>query len=227
MSFDQLIVSPDETTASQLEKELREAIVRLQLLPGAHLSEQEIANRYGVSRQPVREALIALAKSDLVQIRPNRGTVVVRISLEKMYEARFVREAVEVAVVRRASDNFDPWVRERIATNLELQRQAVEKGEPEVFRQLDGQFHIMIAKGARCDMAWTAIADMKAHMDRACNLTLKYPQAREALLAQHVGIMSAIDAHDANGAEKIMREHLQSILHDLPAVEAAFPDMFE
>ncbi len=227
MSVEHLTIAPDETTASQLEKELREAIVQLQLLPGTRLSEQDIASRYGVSRQPVREALIALAKSHLVQVRPNRGTVVVRISLEKMREARFVREAVEVAVVRRAAESFDPWVRERITDNLAQQRAAVENGQPEVFRHLDGQFHIMIAKGARCDMAWTAIADMKAHMDRACNLTLKYPQAREALLAQHEGIMSAIDAHDPDAAETIMREHLQSILKDLPAVEKDFPDMFE
>lgn len=216
-----------ESAAATVEKALRRAIIDLELLPGTRLSEQDIAARYGVSRQPVREAIISLAKSFLVEVRPHRGTIVVRISLEKMHEARFVREAVEVAVVRRASENFDPWVRDRIAANLVQQHDAVAKGDPESFRHLDGQFHIMIAKGARCDMAWAAIADMKAHMDRACNLTLKYPQAREALLAQHEGIMAAIDAHDADSAERIMRAHLQSILKDLPAVEADFPDMFE
>src|SRR6187402_2376761 len=81
-----------ETTAAQVERDLRESIIRLELAPGTRLSEQEIATRMGVSRQPVREALIALGKSKLVDIRPNRGTVVVRISARQMIEARFVRE---------------------------------------------------------------------------------------------------------------------------------------
>jgi DNA-binding GntR family transcriptional regulator len=196
-------------------------------MPGSRLSEQEIATRYGVSRQPVREALIALAKSNLVEIRPHRGTVVVRISLKKMHEARFVREAVEVAVVRRAAGQFDPWMHDRIAANLQQQKTVVASGDHNQFRTLDGQFHILIAKGAGCEMAWTAISDMKAHMDRACNLTLESADARAALLSQHIQIMDAIDRHDPDTAEQVMRAHLQSILKDLPAVERAHPELFE
>jgi DNA-binding GntR family transcriptional regulator len=58
------------TSASQVERDLREAIIRLELKPGTRLSEQEIADSLGVSRQPVREALIALGKSKLVEVRP-------------------------------------------------------------------------------------------------------------------------------------------------------------
>src|SRR5690606_18330416 len=66
------------SSAFQVERDLREAIIRLELLPGTRLSEQEIADRLGVSRQPVREALIALAKSKLVEVRSKRGTYVVK-----------------------------------------------------------------------------------------------------------------------------------------------------
>lgn len=226
MSLETLHIGADETTASQLEKELREAIVRLELLPGQKLSEQEIATRYGVSRQPVREALIALAKSNLVEIRPHRGTVVVRISIKDMMEARFVREAVERAVVRRACQSFDSWTRERIEINLSQQAKAIEDGNHNNFRMLDGQFHIMIAKGAGCSLAWTAIADMKVHMDRVCNITLTYPHAREPLLQQHRDIMAAIDARDAHMADAHMGTHLQSILANISELEEARPDLF-
>ena len=218
---------PGESAASFVQRELREAIVTLELKPGARLSEQEIAGRYGVSRQPVREALIALAKSNLIAIRPNRGTVVVSISVQQMLEARFVREAVETAVVRRACQNFDSWVRERIETNLEHQRVALRAGNHDGFRALDEQFHQFIAKGAGCSLAWTAIADVKTHMDRVCNLTLKHLPAREMLLDQHRAIIDAIDAGDAELAHSEMAKHLQAIMVDLTKVEAEFPELFE
>lgn len=227
MSLDILPLSPDTSAAAQVERALREAIVRLELMPGTRLSEQDIATRYGVSRQPVREALIALAKTKLVEIRPNRGTVVVRISVQQMLEARFVREAVEVAVVRRAALAFDPFMRERLNSNMEQQQKVIAAGDTDAFRLLDEQFHVNIAKGAGCSLAWIAIADMKAHMDRVCNLTLKYEDTQQPLLDQHQAILAAIDARDPDKAEQVMRDHLHAILGDLPAVEAEYPDLFE
>ena len=94
MNLETLKLDTGETTAAQVERDLRDSIIRLELAPGTRLSEQEIATRLGVSRQPVREALIALGKSKLVDIRPNRGTVVVLISPRQMMEARFVRESI-------------------------------------------------------------------------------------------------------------------------------------
>src|SRR5918995_4992213 len=112
------------SAAHRIETELRRSIIALELAPGARLSEQDIAERHGVSRQPVREALIGLAKTRLVEIQPQRGTTVVKISVRKMMEARFVREAIETAVVRRACSSFDQQSRERINDLLEMQEQA-------------------------------------------------------------------------------------------------------
>ena len=95
------------SAAQRIENELRRLIIALELPPGSRLSEQDIAERHGVSRQPVREALIGLARTRLVEIQPQRGTTVVKISVRKMMEARFVREAIETAVVRRACSSFD------------------------------------------------------------------------------------------------------------------------
>lgn len=226
MSIQVLNVLPDETTASRLEKELRDEIIRVALAPGAQLSEQEIAKRYGVSRQPVREALIALAKSRLVEIRPNRGTVVTSISLDMVREARFVREAVEAGLARQAANRFDPWVRDRLEINLKHQAEALDASDHNRFRELDGEFHILVAKGTGSTMAWQVVADMKAHMDRVCNLTLDYLHARKVLLEQHQAIADAIDAKDADVAEAAMRSHLREILEDLPTVRAAHPGLF-
>jgi DNA-binding GntR family transcriptional regulator len=106
MTLDLQAAESGESAAATIEKDLRRAIIELELLPGTRLSEQEIANRLGVSRQPVREALIRLANSRLIEIRPHRGTVVARISAREMTEALFVRQAVEIAVVAKAASRL-------------------------------------------------------------------------------------------------------------------------
>lgn len=227
MNIETLKIETGESTAAQIERDLREAIIRLELQPGARLSEQDIATRLGVSRQPVREALIALAKSQLVEIRPNRGTVVVRISARQMMEARFVREAIEVAVAQRACGHFDSWTRRKLDGILAKQRVAMTASDHNAFRKEDEQFHIAIAGGAGCALAWNAIADIKAHMDRVCNLQLRNPTSMQLLIDQHEKIVEAIDARDAEAAAIAMRLHLNGILTDLPQIEADNPDLFE
>src|SRR5689334_226075 len=102
------------SAAKRVELALRDAILSMRLLPGARLPEQELAQSCGVSRQPVREAIIALAAVGLVEVQPQRGTIVTRLSVRKMMQARFVREAIEVAVVRKACERFQPDARAKI-----------------------------------------------------------------------------------------------------------------
>ena len=86
--------------SGQVHRQLRNAIIRGEIIPGVTLSESEIARQYKTSRQPVREAFIKLAEERLVSIQPQRGTFVVKISVADVLDARFVREAIEVAVVQ-------------------------------------------------------------------------------------------------------------------------------
>jgi DNA-binding GntR family transcriptional regulator len=215
------------SAAHRLERELRRAIVTLELLPGTRLSEQDIAQRFGVSRQPAREALIALAKTRLVEVVPQRGTVVVKLSVVKMMEARFVREAIEAAVVRRACESFSRQSRLRLDDLIEGQRRAVSRGDREEFRRYDELFHVALAVGAGCGLAWLAIEDLKAHMDRVCHLTLSSAAAMAPLIDQHAAIVAAIDAQDSDRAESAVRQHLAEILRSLPRIEAEYPHLFE
>ena len=218
---------PGASAAGRVEAELRRAIIALELPPGARLSEQEIALKYGVSRQPVREALIALAKTRLVDVQPQRGTVVVKFSVRKMMEARFVREAVEVAIVRQACQAFSAQSRLRIADLLDMQEKAAARGDHSTFQHYDELFHIELTEGVGMPLAWEAIRDIKAHMDRVCQLTLPGADAMLPLVEQHRSIMDAIDASDRARAEVAMRHHLTEILRALPKTEASFPDLFE
>jgi DNA-binding GntR family transcriptional regulator len=180
-----------------------------------------------VSRQPVREALIGLARTRLVEIQPQRGTVVVKISVRKMMESRFVREAIETAVVRRACSSFDRQSRQRIDDLIEVQDKAARRDDHAAFQRYDELFHIALAEGAGCSMAWEAVQDIKAHMDRVCQLTLPGIEAMLPLIDQHRAIIAAIDAQDADAADSAMRRHLSEILRALPRIEAEHPELFE
>lgn len=219
-------VESGESAAASIEKDLRRAIIELELLPGARLSEQDIATRLGVSRQPVREALIRLANSRLIEIRPYRGTVVARISAREMTEALFVRQAVEIAVVEKAAQSFDAWQRKRIASLLVKQQEAAATLDHAAFREHDEAFHIAIATGAGVGIAWVAIADMKTHMDRVCNMTLRDEADMLRRIGEHHAIMERIDAHDVEGAKAAMASHLGSILDDLPDLETRHSSLF-
>lgn len=221
------ISATNDTAAQLVEKDLRKSIIELDLLPGAKLSETEIAARLGVSRQPVREALIRLAEARFVEVMPQRGTRVVKISAADMQEALFVRRAVEVAVAEKAALRFDPWQRRRIDTILARQQEAAQSVDRVVFREQDQLFHTAIAQGAGCSIAWTTIVELKAHMDRVCTLSLQKREDLEQLVGEHRDIVAAIDAQDAPRAAAAMSKHLIGLLDHLPDLESRFAHLFE
>ena len=123
---------------------VRGAIVQLQLRPGHLLSEAELARQMGVSRQPVREAFIKLAEAGLVEVRPQRGTFVKLISIREVRNSRFIREAIELAVVRKAAAEIGAAGIAELRTQLEAQQVALSGRLPE-FMRLDDEFHSTIA----------------------------------------------------------------------------------
>ena len=110
------------TIGNRVLDALRQAIVQLQLRPGNVLSEAEVARQLGVSRQPVREAFIKLADTGLIEVRPQRGTFVKLISIREVQNARFVREAIELAIVHKAALEISPAHLEELRQLLDQQR---------------------------------------------------------------------------------------------------------
>lgn len=221
------VKATSESVTHRVERQLRGDILTLALPPGSRLSEQEIGERYGSSRQPGREALIALSKSKLVEILPQRGAVVAKISVAKLMQAAFVREAVEIAVVRSACNAFHFHARTRLEDCVKAQERAAQAGDRAEFRRYDDLFHKTLAEGAGLSMAWSVVEDLKAHIDRACCLSLGKEETLSKLVLEHRAIIAALDARNGDAAEAAMKDHLSELLHDLPALEAAHPDIFE
>ncbi|MCL6706240.1 GntR family transcriptional regulator [Pseudomonas sp. R2.Fl] len=214
------------TMGTRVFEALRQAIVQLQLRPGNPLSEADIGRQLGVSRQPVREAFIKLAETGLVEIRPQRGTFVRLISIREVGNARFLREAIEVAIVRKAAAEASD---EDIATLRQLiagQSAVAVDGDNAGFLRLDEKFHQAIARSADCEDAWRVLEGLKAQMDRVRYLSLPEATPLETIIAQHARIADAISRHAPEEAEQAMRQHLSEILFSLPKLAAMHPAYF-
>jgi DNA-binding GntR family transcriptional regulator len=211
---------------TQLYHHLRQAIIRGELRPGQALSESEIARQNSTSRQPVREAFIKLSEERLVSIQPQRGTFVVKISVADVLDARFVREAIEVAVAQEAATSAPPGAITELRRLIERQS-AVASGHHDEFLALDEEFHRTIALSVGRAHAWRVIESIKAQMDRIRYLSLDDATPLPLIIEQHVRMVDGIEAGDPTAAAAATRSHLREIMVSLPAIAARFPDFFE
>jgi DNA-binding GntR family transcriptional regulator len=209
----------------QLYRILRERIIHNDLQPGSRISESELASAFAVSRQPVREAFIKLAEEGLLEVRPQRGTYVRKISTAAVMNARFVREAIEADIVKLLAGSPNPELIAELRTQIAEQRR-VASGDPLRFMELDERFHRTLAAAAGKAAVWSIVENLKAQMDRVRYLSVQqFPMAK--LVEQHAAIVAAVAAGDRSGAEDALRAHLREILDDLPAIARAQPELFE
>ncbi len=203
---------------------LRQDIVTLRLRPGERLSENELALRFGTSRAPVREALIRLVDDGLIDVRPQRGSFVSRISLKAMERARFVREALEVAIVRRAAKlGLSDAMRSQLEAAIASQAEA--RGDPERFTQLDDYFHRSFAQGASLDSVWAIIEREKVQFDRVRFLSLPEITPVDLLIEQHRAILKAVLSRQPVAAEEAIRNHMSEVLRITSSLTRLHPDL--
>ena len=214
------------TRSDLVYAEIRRAIVQLRLRPGDRLSEADVARQLGVSRQPVREAFIKLSQADLVAVLPQRGTLVRLISREDVENAHFVREAIEVAAVRKAALRADAAA---IAGLREIVgQQSRTPGEDHIgFMRHDESFHEGIARIAGTSRAWRVLEGLKAQLDRVRFLAIDEITSSDAIVAEHHAIIDALEARSPQRAEDAIRAHMAEILLSLPKLAAAHSDLFE
>ena len=196
----------EETMALRVVGALRDDIVTMALKPGDVISESDIAGRYGVSRQPVREAFIRLAQQGLLLIRPKRATVVKKISPEGVRQSRFIRESIEVEIIRRVASH--PGEAKAVLGELIAEQDAASSaGDSRRFHTLDELLHRTLARLAGVEYAWQLIDDHKMQLDRVRYLTLGVSSSQVAI-GEHKAIAKAVADGDVAGAEAAMRAHL-------------------
>lgn len=186
-------------------------IITLEIEPGAKLSETEIAKLYGVSRQPVREAFIRLSEMKLLEIQPQRATIVRKISHREILDSRFIRTAIEVEVARKACLIYDGSLDQRFISNLAQQSDAMESQNFEEFHLLDYEFHKLLCIAANQEAAFETILENKSHVDRLCALALSSHESFKTVYDDHVDIFEALKSHNTEALMMRLRLHLSRL----------------
>ncbi|WJR76400.1 GntR family transcriptional regulator [Bradyrhizobium sp. NP1] len=215
------------TAASRIYAELRGELVTLRRRPGEAISEAEIALAYGVSRTPVREAILKLADEGLVEIFPQSGIFVSRIPLAALPEAIIIRKALEETTSRLAAERATASQILNLHSILERQREADAARDRDAFHQADETFHATIAEVGGYPGIWTLIQQVKVHVDRYRQLTLPLIGRMSQVIVEHKAVLDAIEAHDPAAAVHAMASHLERLLQDISATQHTNPEFFD
>lgn len=211
-------------SATTIYETIRRDIVRMRLRPGERLSENELGLRFGTSRTPVREAIVRLVDDGLIEVWPQRGTFVSRISLRAIKRARFVRNALELGIIREAAEHGLPEVALKEAERA-IAEQRKAGNDPNRFTDADDKFHRTFANAIGYGDIWSIVESQKAEFDRIRFLSLPEVTPVDLLIRQHRAILKAVVARDAETAEKILRAHLSIVVETTVALMRTNPDL--
>jgi DNA-binding GntR family transcriptional regulator len=218
------------TTASAgIYRDLRTDIVSLRRKPGEAISEKQIAEAYGVSRTPVREAVLKLADEGLIEIFPQSGTFVSRIPVCALPEASVIRKTLEQATVRLAAERATRSQIARLRACLERQHEVEAAHDADGFQEADEAFHALIAEIAEIagyPGFWTVTQEVKVQVDRCCRLTLPVPGHIGIVIAEHEAFAEAIVDHDPDRAVRCLADHLDGLRVTIDEVRHATPVYF-
>jgi DNA-binding GntR family transcriptional regulator len=202
-------------------------ILKLELKPRQQLSETQFAKELGVSRTPVREAFQKLAALGFLDVVPQRGTVVAPMRASAFRKSQFMREAFELALVRRTVDLDDNRALCRaLQHELKLQEVHSEFGDEDAFYASDEAFHEAIATGCGMPELWPEVQRVKIHMDRF-RYALRSQRDIRTVLEQHRVIVAAICARDEGAALDAMTRHLRRANHLLDEAVELHPEYFD
>jgi DNA-binding GntR family transcriptional regulator len=214
------------TIGAQIHAVLRHDIIAGRLAPRAMLSEQEIAAGFGVSRTPVREAMIKLAEEGLVEIFPQYGSFVAPIKLREVFDSQFAREALECAAVAKAVERLDKRQDRQLQAVIDRQRALQRPQEREAFFRADEDMHMLILKIAGHGTAWNFVESAKAQMDRVRHLAISIARKQASILAEHEAVVDRLLARDRDGAVDAMRTHLRGIFRTIEMLRNEKNDYF-
>ncbi|MCB1502749.1 MAG: GntR family transcriptional regulator [Bauldia sp.] len=221
-----MILDRRRSISDQIYDELRRMVVQLELKPGQPLSEKLIADRFKVSRTPVREAMLRLADHGLVTVAPQFGTFIAAIDPDEVRQAQFMRTNLEVAIALRLCERGN--VDLSPARSLVAQQQSIlSTSDFAAFTVLDDQMHAWLFETAGMGKLWSAIHVKKAHLDRIRFLHVPEPGKIAEVAAQHVGILDAIAAGDRARTEARVREHTSGSVVYLDKLLAERPELFD
>jgi DNA-binding GntR family transcriptional regulator len=177
------------------------------LVPGAALDEEALAQRFNVSRTPVREAMLQLIQSGLVEKKPRQGAIVARTDVGDMIRLFEVMSELEGICAKYASRRMTEAERAALRDIHDRSEAALANGEADTYYKLSRQFHLAIIDGTHNDDLIDITNRMGTKLVPYRRFQLSYPGRSESNLADHVGILQAILDRDPETAAELSRKH--------------------
>ncbi len=202
---------------------LRDAIISLELAPGAALSRTELAERFQLSQTPVRDALMQLRQEGLVDIFAQHATLVSRIDLHSAEQAQFLRCAIELEVVRTLALCGDAALHARLRGMVELQS-ALAASHAEEFIAADQAFHRAMYEAAGVPDLYELVRRRSGHLDRLRRLDLPSPGNPERVVRDHRRIVEALAQGAPDEAQAALRAHLSGTLSRVADIRQRHPE---
>lgn len=217
---------PRETGREYALRTIKENIINLSLAPGSQISENELAAEMGVSRTPVREALIELSKVKIVEIYPQKKSVVSLIDYNLVEEARFMRNLLECAVVELDCQMAAEEDIRRLEENVRLQNFYLDNFYAESLMPLDNDFHHILFEIARKTQVFELMNNILIHFDRVRSMALSTVKNLK-IVQDHEDIVTAIRQNQPERARELMEHHLSRYKIDAAAIREKYPDCFK
>ena len=209
---------------------LKQEILDLRLKPGQMISENDVCDRFGVSRTPVREALRLLQEQGFVETVPYRGTYVTLLSLDNIKQMIYMRVAVETMVLRDFIAVQSPMVMEDIRHQIAKQQALIQEKdfEPEQFYRMDARMHSIWFAAVRRQKLWEMLQAQQLHYTRFRMLDFITETDFTRIIGEHKELFGLIEARDERGVEASLKEHLYySMKRMRKSIEVDYKDYFE
>jgi GntR family transcriptional regulator, rspAB operon transcriptional repressor len=185
---------------------LRTNIIELHIPPAQQISENEISDRLGISRTPVREAFIRLAEDGLLKITPQKKTIVSLIDLEQAEEARFIRRAMEKAVLSEVCGKLPDDARADLEANLGAQEECLRDNTYDRMLIVDNDFHRVIFRSCGKERSWLFVKKLDFNYDRLRIMTI--PHTIDHVIEEHRAILRILLAGQRDRIDGIVESHL-------------------
>ena len=214
----------DRQAAPQVFQRLRGMIISLELPPGSPLSRAALAGQFGVSSTPIRDALMRLEEEGLVDVFPQYATVVSRVDVRLAQQAHFLRQAVELEIVRMLALRRDEAFAAELHATIARQQHYAKAGDFEKFMAADNEFHSLLYAATDKQDIWSLVRSRSGHIDRLRRLHLPSPGKAQDIVRHHKLIAKTIGAGEPDEAQKHLRTHLSGTLSELAQIRARYPE---
>lgn len=221
----------DKSLNHETYNRLKREIMTFTLKPGESVSAAKLAERYQVSRTPVREALVKLETEDLVHIYPQSKTIISKINIHRVKQEWFIRKTLELGMVDVFFKKFQEQDLELMKMyNNEIRRimnESMGTEDEYDFHCFDNDFHGVAYMAAGEKLSAAVIYYMTAHYNRLRILIDSEEESKRRILTEHHHLMECIANREKEKYRDMLDMHLSHILNDMEDVRERYPDYFE